>query len=145
MKFTPFLLVILITTPALAQNPELQRCRALPDKDARLLCYDALATRDAEGKLAIASPVAKADSFGLPVQRAGEPDVVESQIIGLVEGWGPNSVIRLANGQAWQVRDGSSAVLYLNNPKVKVRRGVLGSFVLELEGTNQTAKVQRLP
>lgn len=142
MKFTPLLLLPLIAAPALAQNAELQRCRAIADKDPRLACYDALAVRDAEAK-PTAEP--KADTFGLPVQRAGEPDLVESQIMGLVEGWGPNSVIRLANGQAWQVRDGSSVVLYLKSPRVKIRRGVLGTFVLELEGTNQTAKVQRLP
>ncbi len=147
MKFTPLLLLTLIAGPALAQNAELQRCRAIPDKDQRVLCYDALAARDAEGRPTAISAAApsRTDTFGLPAQRPGEADVVGSQIMGLVEGWGPNSLIRLANGQVWQVKDNSSVVLYLKDPKVKVRRGVLGSFILELEGSNETARVQRLP
>jgi len=147
MKHSLLLILVLLSGSALAQNAELQRCRAIPDKDQRVLCYDALAARDAEGRPTAAAAAAppRTDTFGRPVQRPGEPDVVESQIVGLVEGWGPNSVIRLANGQAWQVKDNGSVVLYLKDPKVKVRRGVPGSFILELEGSNETAKVQRLP
>jgi len=147
MKFTPLLLLTLISGSALAQNAELQRCRAMPDKEQRVICYDALAARDAEARPAPtpAATAPRTDDFGLPSQRPGQAEVVESQIMGLVEGWGPNSLIRLANGQVWQVKDDSSAVLYLQSPKVRVRRGVMGTFVLELEGSNHTARVQRLP
>jgi hypothetical protein len=76
--------------------------------------------------------------------RKSEPDAIESQLTGLVEGWGPRSLFKLANGQVWQVIDGSSAVLYLKDPKVKIRRGAMGTFVLEIDGTNETARVNRL-
>jgi cell shape-determining protein MreC len=73
-----------------------------------------------------------------------EPEALASQIDGLFDGWGPNRAITLTNGQVWQINDGSSAVLYLKSPQVKIRRGILGTFVLELDGTNETAKVRRL-
>jgi len=133
----------------------LQRCRALADSATRLSCYDALAEQSAKapaaaavaGAAAMAAPAAAPEAtqtFGLPVQRQNEPDVIKSQIEGLVEGWGPGKTFTLANGQVWQVSDGSRAVLYLKNPKVEIRRAALGTFMLELEGTNETARVKRL-
>ncbi len=62
----------------------------------------------------------------------------------MFEGWGARTRIRLANGQVWQVVDGSSAALALNEPRVTVRRALMGDFVLEVEGSNRTAKVKRL-
>ena len=70
--------------------------------------------------------------------------VVNSHIEGLFDGWGPKTVINLANGQAWRINDNSSATVYLTNPKVLIRRGVMGTYVMELEGTNSTAKLLRL-
>ena len=72
------------------------------------------------------------------------PGEVTSRIDGRFDGWGPKSLIRLANGQVWQVSDDSDAVLNLNNPQVTIRRGILGAFYLELDGTNRTARVKRL-
>jgi len=134
---------------------ELQRCRSLSDSTVRLACYDTLAEQASKTNLSKPAPpaVSAADpsmpigssaTFGLPVQRQNEPDVIKSQIEGLVEGWGPGKTFTLANGQVWQVSDGSRAVLYLKNPKVEIRRAALGTFMLELEGTNETARVKRL-
>jgi hypothetical protein len=109
-----------------------------------------VAARKTPGQVAPAVAAAPASTaaaagFGLEQQaRKTEAQEVESEIIGLFEGWGPKHVIRLANGQLWQIVDGSSAVLYLKNPKVKVRRGMLGTFVLEFEASNETARVRRL-
>ena len=33
---------------------------------------------------------------------------------------------------------------HLKDPKVRVRRGALGTFVLEIEGTNNAPKVRRV-
>ncbi|MCV2359091.1 hypothetical protein LNV08_08890 [Paucibacter sp. TC2R-5] len=154
---------------ALAQPASPQQCRALPDAQARLLCYDtwvdgqaaalktpgqvdpalaaaaAAAAAPALVPAAVSTAQPAAASFGLEQQaRKAEAQEVESEISGLFEGWGPKHVIRLANGQLWQIVDGSSAVLYLKNPKVKVRRGMLGTYVLEFEASNETAKVRRL-
>jgi hypothetical protein len=139
----------------------LQRCRGISDATQRLACYDALpitaapAAPAASGagantpSLAASAPVAaasKVDEFGLEDKRAAANQLptVESSITGRFEGWGPNSRITLANGQVWRVSDDSSATLYLDNPKVVVRRGLLGAFYLEVDGTNRSPKVKRV-
>ena len=63
---------------------------------------------------------------------------------GQVEGWKAGDRIALANGQVWRIADGSQGALWLQNPKVRVRRGVLGAFYLEIEGTNRSPRVERV-
>ncbi|WIT13788.1 hypothetical protein PFX98_09245 [Paucibacter sediminis] len=152
MKNALMIALALASGTACAQQSELQRCRGIADKDARLACYDgiALATPAAAAPAAavpkaVAPAEPKADTFGLERrQLKAEADAVESRIDGPFDGWGPKSVIRLANGQAWMVIDGSSAVLRLKSPKVLVRRAAMGSFMMEFEGSNETARVRRL-
>ena len=140
------LILALLSSSALAQEAELLRCSATADKEARLACYDGLAATATEARRVAATPTAKMQAFGVEAQpRRDEIEAIDSSIAGLFEGWGPKSVIRLANGQSWQISDGGSAVLYLKNPKVKVRRAALGSFMLEIDGSNETARVRRLP
>lgn len=79
--------------------------------------------------------------FGLPSPAA---EAVDSRIAGRVEGWGPRTRFTLANGQVWEVEDGSSAALWLENPAVRVRRGLVGAYYLEIEGTNRSPRVRRL-
>jgi len=94
-----------------------------------------------------AGPVATAPGpggFGLEGSARKEAQEQSSSISGTFEGWGANSRIRLSNGQVWQVIDSSSAALYLRNPKVTVKRALLGDFVMEFAGSNRTAKVRRV-
>lgn len=144
-----------------ADTAGLQRCRAISDAAQRLACYDALpistaapaapaaaaaAASPARTAPAPATTASKTDEFGLEDKRAAASQLstIESTISGRFEGWGPNSRITLANGQVWRVSDDSSAILYLDNPKVVVRRGLLGAFYLELDGTNRSPKVKRV-
>jgi hypothetical protein len=160
----------LATLPAFAQDPGLARCRALTDAGARLACYDALADAGravsaAPAKPAAATataptpsspsspatPVAAAPvptgvaAFGLPEAR--RPDAVESVDSSVgpnFAGWGPNSRIRLANGQVWQVIDGTSVVLPEGPRKVSVKRGMLSSYYLDFEGLKTSPRVRRV-
>jgi hypothetical protein len=50
----------------------------------------------------------------------------------------------LANGQVWQITDGSEGVYSLVDPLVTIERGSFGSFFLRIEGVGQTPKVRRL-
>jgi hypothetical protein len=124
--------------PALAQAPDIARCRTIVDATARLACYDALPGP------AVAAPAVAGAAFGLPRPAAETEQGVASHIAGTFEGWGPGTRVRLANGQVWQVVDGSSAALYLRDPKVRIKHGLLGDYVFEVEGSNLTAKVRRL-
>ena len=88
-----------------------------------------------------------AQNFGMEERVAAAkelPTTMESTIPGRFEGWGPNSRFTLANGQVWQVVDGSSAVVYRDNPKVVIRRGMMGGFFLEIENSNRSPRVRRL-
>lgn len=134
---------------AVAQDSALQRCRALTEAAPRLACYDAIPL-PAAGSAAAANPAAAPrqtpQQFGLEVQQAAKTqlDAIETTISGRFYGWGPGERIELANGQVWQISDDSRGVLDVLNPKVRVRRGALGAFFLEFEGSNRSPKVRRV-
>ena len=132
-----------------------QRCRQVSEAVARLACYDKLADMAVAQPAAPVAAVAPAvpapvktptERFGLEQKAAqeGAADTITSVLPGEFEGWGPKTKFTLANGQVWQVTDGSSVYWPTKSPKVTIRRGILGAFYLELEGLNTTAKVKRL-
>ena len=173
MRIAGFALATLATSAALAaDDAALARCRGIADSAARLACYDALpigsvfrapaapppaqaapqasapaAARTAPAPVA-ATPAAppSQSSYGMEerIAQQEQPKTMESAISGHFGGWGPRDRIRLANGQVWQVVDDSSAYLNLDNPKVVIRRGMMGGFFLEFESTTRTARVRRI-
>ena len=148
IKLLPFLL---LSSAALADDAALLRCRGIAEASARLACYDALPLTAGEGGAGQAaakqgSQPLPPEQFGLEEKLAPAPgvDAIESQIPGRFEGWQPNTIIRLANGQVWQVADVSSRVYDVNNPKVEIRRGMMGAFYLNIAGDNRTVRVKRI-
>ena len=146
-----------------ADDAAVRRCRAIPDSLARLACYDALplgvapsaAPRGAPQQSPFrpqpaqprAAPApAPAENFGLEhkARPADEVATIETYIPGRFEGWRPGVRITLANGQVWQVTDETSRYVLLDNPKVVVRRGVMGAFFLDIEGDNRSPRVRRI-
>lgn len=132
-----------------------QRCRQVGDTAARLACYDKLAdlaAAQAASPVAATTPAAIApaktptERFGMEQKAAqeGAADTITSVLPGDFEGWEPKTKFTLANGQVWQVTDGSRVYWPAKSPKVTIRRGVLGTFYLEVEGLNSIAKVKRL-
>jgi len=149
------LLLLLISGAALADDTALLRCRGIPDVAKRLACYDALVVPSPDAKSAQSQPqqtgAAPAVSQQTPEQfgierrpSKTELEAIESRIPGHFEGWDAKSRIKLANGQIWQIADDSSQYFFLDNPKVTIRRGMLGAYHLEIEGSNLTARVRRL-
>jgi len=142
--------ILLAPLGAQAGDADWLRCAELRESAPRLACYDAQAARLRQALAAAASAASAAAAervaaFGAP-QRvpAQEIDAVQSRILGLFEGWDPGQVLLLENGQRWRIADGSSATLRLRDPKVTVRRAALGTFRIEFEGSNQTARVKRM-
>jgi hypothetical protein len=154
-----------------ADPAAIQRCRQETDSLLRLRCYDAIplpstpaateATRQpiqpAQGQAAplqgaaAGAAVAPADpvrQFGLearpPPQPVARPDAIESVIPGRFDGWVPGSRFRLANGQVWEIRDNTQGTYDLQDPKVRISRGVSGSFFMEVVGVSQTPRVRRV-
>ena len=168
-----FMLALATISPAHAvDDASFARCRGISDPVARLACYDGLPmglppaatqpppiapsraapppapARPAAPAPAPAAPppLAAARNFGLE-QRAPAvepPATMESFIPGRFEGFGPGARIKLANGQVWQVVDGTSGFFNLENPKVVVRRGMMGGFFLEIENSNRSPRVRRV-
>jgi hypothetical protein len=166
-KHLPLFFALFLSTGAVANDAELLRCGAIADSTARLACYDALTRSVREGKTpkpatapaaAISAPAASVPAaagsalpkqspqqFGLE-QRATkeELDAITSDIVGNFDGWEPNSRITLANGQVWQIADGTGRYVNLKSQKVRIRRGLLGAFYIEFDGTNHSPKVRRV-
>lgn len=152
MKKKPLLLLLsvlllAVAGPGQADDGGLRRCRGVADAAARLACYDALplpsvAAPGTAPRAPAASP-SLMERFGLEA-RQPQADRIESHIPGLFTGWDANSSIRLANGQVWKVVDGSWLHGEWKDPKVTVRRGVLGAFFLDIEGESRSPRVQRV-
>lgn len=144
---------LFVSGVAVADDAGLVRCRALADNAARLACYDALPLSGPEtrarpyaGSEPIAPIVIPADQFGFEeriIEKTGVPEI-ESRVQGKFEGWSPNSVIRLVNGQVWQVSDISSRFYDLDSPEVTIARGALSAFYLNVKGDNHTVRVRRI-
>lgn len=148
---TTLVALLLLSSAALADDAALLRCRGIAEAAARLACYDALPLTASEGKATQSEATQRnvqptPEQFGLEQKFVPPPglDAIESQIPGRFEGWQPNTSIRLANGQVWQVADGSSRIYDVNNPKITIKRGMLGAFYLNLEGDNRTVRVRRI-
>lgn len=142
----------------------LNACKAVPEPAARLACYDAALERKpdaspsaAPGPVVTPAPTPKpvpmpaataatpTSDFGLLRPRpAEEVQAIESRIAGRFEGWGPGTRIELANGQVWEFTDGTRGAYDLASPAVRVKRGVLGSFFVEIEGVAATPRVRRI-
>lgn len=83
--------------------------------------------------------------FGLEHVRAADAaSELRSSIPGSFGGWDAKTRWRLANGQVWQVADGSRAYYRLESPKVLIMRGALGSFFMEIEGVSHAVPVRRV-
>ena len=170
MKRTAGFVLALSTIPLAhaVDEASFARCRGISDPGARLACYDGLPMGVAPAATqpppiapsrpapAAPSPAARTPApapapqaqkeFGME-QRAPVveyPTTMETYIPGRFEGWGPNTRIKLGNGQVWQVVDGTSAMFSLDNPKVIIRRGMMGGFFLEIENSNRSPRVRRL-
>jgi hypothetical protein len=140
-------LPLFLSAAALASETTLEQCRGIADPSARLACYDALplsaTPAGAESKARVPETPAQ---FGLSreVIPSVELSTIESTIPGHFDGWYPRRRIRLANGQVWQVAEETTRLYALDDPKVTIRRGVLGVYYLDLAVDNRSIRVTRV-
>lgn len=164
---TAGLAAVLATPSALAADlpalyRELAQCRALQGVAAKAACYEAIPIPPASSlaapgpgparppaagvQPAQAAAAAVVSGFGLPAPAPAPAAVesIESRIEGRFDGWSRGSRLRLANGQVWEVTDSSTGVYDLSAPVVRIKRGVLGSFFIEIDGISATPRVKRV-
>ena len=136
-------LTLLITATGWAAAADLRSCRLITDATARLACYDALdATQPA--RPAATAPTTPDPAFGLRAPASEQPQAIESHIPGRFTGWEAKTRIKLANNQVWEISDGSRGAFDLVDPKVRIRRGALGSYFLEIAGQTRSPRVKRI-
>lgn len=142
------LILLLASGSALADGATILRCRQLADTAQRFTCYESIVV-----PVAVTAAQAPPDGLLPPSeelfgreQKATQAAVqsIQSRIAGRFFGWSSNEKIALANGQVWQIADDSVGAMVAADPKVTVRRGALGSFYLDIEGTNRSPKVRRV-
>lgn len=170
MKFTVLwgLAAASLALPAWADTAAIQRCRIVPEAAARLACYDAIALPGIGSRAGWGAPVATLGPAAAPAAPAaptaagavtpppggnfgfenrlpeGAPEVLTSRIVGEVGFFESGTRFTLENGQVWQVVDGTRGAYNLTNPAVRIERALLGSFLLRIDGVNQTPRVRRI-
>jgi len=86
--------------------------------------------------------------FGLDTiakNRSADLKSIESTVVGTIEGWGPTTQFKLANGQVWRVVDGSSEwFMERTNPQVVLTRNAIGTIFFEVDGAKQPPRVRRV-
>lgn len=100
----------------------------------------------AAAALTPAPPAASTANFGkesMTSEQRGEPDRIESRILGGFNGWNGRTVFRLENGQVWQQADSSTYDVTLQDPKVVIKRLGFG-YLLTLPGHSGTVFVRRI-
>ncbi|GAB3744727.1 hypothetical protein [Lysobacter olei] len=88
------------------------------------------------------------DDQATVVRRATAPDreqePVRSAITGEFRGWSTGTVFTLANGDRWQVTEGSYSVRPVANPSVTLRPGLISGWYMEVDGHPVKAKVRQV-
>jgi hypothetical protein len=87
------------------------------------------------------------DAGGEPVfyPRDGSREPVEDRIAGTFSGWRGHTVFKLENGQEWeQAESGSRATGTFDNPAVRIKPMILGSWLMYVEGCGCSVRVKRV-
>lgn len=150
----------------------INQCAAIPDKDQRLACFDKIAPAAETGAPtpvftptpgASASPQAStpanqqmtpeqfgSESLPAPEPREGESGPIDSITANVTEyAYTPfgKFIVFLEGGEIWRQLDGDSgrAVFRSNGDNsVIISRGILGSYNLQVNGSNAVFKVRRV-
>lgn len=96
----------------------------------------------------VASAAPAGDQRGFEDERRAEdPDgPVVSRLVGESTGFTYGTVFRLENGQVWRSTDRNSTLsgVRMTNPRVEIRKALMGNWRLRLEGYNTATTVERL-
>ncbi|MBS0590603.1 MAG: hypothetical protein JSR65_08180 [Proteobacteria bacterium] len=74
----------------------------------------------------------------------GERQVVDARIVGTFRGWFGKTIFTLDNGQQWQqAESGQMSNGKYDNPKVKIKPMLLGSWLMYVEPCGCSVRVER--
>ena len=72
------------------------------------------------------------------------PDFIESSIAGKFRGWRGETEFTLENGQTWVQLGRERYSINLDDPQVRIEKGMLGSHYMRIVETNRRVKVRRI-
>ena len=76
---------------------------------------------------------------------SGARDTIESHIVGTFTGWRGKTIFKLDNGQEWkQAESGMYDAGKYEDPVVRIKPMLLGSWLMYVEGCGCSVRVQRL-
>lgn len=84
---------------------------------------------------------------GSPVfyPKEGERETIEAHVNGHFSGWFGNSVFTLDNGQEWkQAESGGRTCGSVDNPKIKIKPMLMGSWLAYIESCSDSVRVTRV-
>ena len=94
---------------------------------------------------AITNVESSESDFGKEVIIAKEDtDKISSRIMGQFKGWTGKTQFELENGQVWEQSGNGILSIDIQNPNITIKRGVFGSYTLNVEGVNSSVKVKRI-
>lgn len=137
---TLFSLTVIAHTNETNINENIRQCAKVVEQNKRLTCFDSMAKRHM-AELTQESPE---NRFGLSKESRSELTVITSIIQGSFKGWIRGNIIRLENGQRWQVKGRTKGYINLQSPKVTIKQGLFGSYNMKVEGFTPIAKVKRI-
>ncbi len=82
-------------------------------------------------------------SENVPEELKG-PEFIESSIAGKFRGWDGGTTFSLENGQVWEQQGRDRYYMPMDNPKVRIEKGALGSHYLRIIDTGRRVKVARV-
>jgi hypothetical protein len=92
-------------------------------------------------------PASGEDDFGIESMEgsiAKDVDRIESRYAGPFEGWDGDTIFELENGQVWQQSQSGRLVYRAENPKIVIKRGMLGGYYLSVDDVNRRVRVKRI-
>ena len=138
MKLRLLLILLAATLPATAAAapPALEHCRSIPDREARLACYDGLGTP---------SPSAPAAQAPRETQAPHETaETSNAEIVRIQTTPTGRHRFELANGEVWEQIEARISGLQ-EGDKVDIRPGLFGGWSLrEHEGAGRSHRVRRV-
>jgi hypothetical protein len=117
-----------------------------PESDGSLLSWFGLTPEE--------KPVTKPADFGKNISLAPDPNApkeiteISSKVVEFAQNAHGKSIFILDNGQVWRQIDGDTTEFYYREKdgpmQVTIATGMLGSFVLKVEGKSGSLKVRRV-
>ena len=90
----------------------------------------------------VMAPAAGAAPVAAGAAPAAEKEKYSAKLVGEFKGWEKGTVLRLADGSAWEVRDDEPFIAHsAGSPMITVEKSLIAGWRLSVQGYNEVARV----